>query len=398
MIIKIISIDKLKQIFTETLLNKTNKVSKISPGSVLNGVAYGVGKLQQKALKDGAIFESHLFPDSAFGIYLDNLANLRGVSARFNSTKSSGFVRVFGLPGTSYQAGIHTFTGDGIDFDVVENFIMNNHGWGYVRIQSQDTGVVNNVDALSIDKITPLPAGHDYCINEFRMTGGADFESDEDFRKRIKTEVNALATNTISKLTEVFRKINNRVLRVFNNGVDIDGDLLISLATVDGTDLTNSELNEILLRGQEYFSLNELKPNGSYYYGIKIQNVKYYPIDISVRVEISQSYSADVVRKDIQVALSQSVDYRYWKDGGIIKWLDLADIVNMTDGVERVVTNKFSPSVDIIIPKGYLPRIRGFVLMNLSGDIITNVTGTLNPVYFPIDSDFNYQSTVLRSL
>ena len=41
MITKITTADELKQIFTEILLNKTDKISDISNESVLNGMAYG---------------------------------------------------------------------------------------------------------------------------------------------------------------------------------------------------------------------------------------------------------------------------------------------------------------------------------------------------------------------
>jgi len=39
------TISTLKNLFTEVLLNKTNKVSDITENSVLNGLAYGVAKV-----------------------------------------------------------------------------------------------------------------------------------------------------------------------------------------------------------------------------------------------------------------------------------------------------------------------------------------------------------------
>jgi uncharacterized phage protein gp47/JayE len=93
MITKITSINDLKQMFLEITLNKTNKVTDISKESVLNAISYGCAKLAQKILVNLAIIESHLFPDSAYGAYLDSAAQRRGVSARFSATTSSTFLR-----------------------------------------------------------------------------------------------------------------------------------------------------------------------------------------------------------------------------------------------------------------------------------------------------------------
>ena len=52
------TISFLKNLWVETFLNKTDKVTDITDNSVLNGVAYGTAKVAQKALKDIAIVEA----------------------------------------------------------------------------------------------------------------------------------------------------------------------------------------------------------------------------------------------------------------------------------------------------------------------------------------------------
>ena len=79
MITEITAVEELKQIFLEIFLNKTDKVSDVSDESVLNGIAYGCGKLAQRTLTNQAIIEGHIFPDTAYGEYIDNLAANRGV-------------------------------------------------------------------------------------------------------------------------------------------------------------------------------------------------------------------------------------------------------------------------------------------------------------------------------
>ncbi len=398
MITKITTVEELKRVFTETLLNKTNKVTKISDGSVLNGTGYGIGKLAQKALKEIAIVESHLFVDTAYGQYLDEVAKLRGVATRLGETQSSTYIRVVGAPGTTYNPANHVFRGKGVDFIPEEVTEIPAEGFTYVKVKSLKAGEDSNVPALTIDKLSPIPTGHDYCINEFAATGGRNVEDDDTFRKRIKDEINVLARGTLSYLEQVFRKINPKVLRVYNLGLDSVGDLRVGISAVNGVLFSSGELDEIYNRGQSYFSMNELKPDGENSYGIKIVNIPYFPIDVSARVDLDSSANPDKIRKHIQIALNKVVDYRYWNNGGIIDWIDLINAIKGVKGVNRVLDNYFYPNNDIIIPKGMLPRFRGFLLMNMRGEIISNQEETLNPVFYPNESDFGYQASVLKSI
>jgi hypothetical protein len=144
--------------------------------------------------------------------------------------------------------------------------------------------------------------------------------------------------------------------------------------------------------------LNELKPDGLNNYGIKILNVPQFPIDVSCRVDIDNSYSTDEIRKQAQIALGKVVDWRYWEQGTVIEWIDLINAVKSVPGVRLTLDNFFFPNTNFTIPRGYLPRFRGFLMMNTLGTILENVSGTLNPVYYPAQSDFAYQITVLKSL
>lgn len=398
MIIKVTNVEELKKIFIETLLNKTDKVTKISSGSVLNGFGYGVGKLQQKSLKDLNVIESHLFPDVAYGEYLDEIARRSGISERFGASASSGFIRLVGAVGTTYVAGVNNFSGNGVNFILDENVTIPAIGYCYAKVTSASLGAVTNVDSLSINYVSPIPSGHSYCINEYMITGGRDIEEDDDYRQRIKDNSNELSRGTKSYLEQVFRKINPLVLRVNNQGLDSTGDLVIGVAKINGADFTDSELDELMIKAEKYFSMNELKPDGLQGYGIKIQNIPYFPIDVSVRLDLDSYVAPDEVRKNAQVNLSKFVDFRYWNDGDIIDWIGLINCIKSVNGVKRVLDNQFFPNNDIVVPRGHLPRFRGFMMLNMQGIIIQNFTNTLNPIYYPNNVDFNFQSSVLSDI
>lgn len=398
MIVKLTTVEELKQIFVENLLNSTDKVTKISEGSVLNGVAYGVAKIAQKIIKDVALIEAHQYPDTATGEYLDNIARLRGISPRYSATGSSTYVRVVGEVGTVYEKDLNKFIGNGIEFAIDETVVLGEEGFGYVKVHSINKGKQTNVPPLAINKIIPAPAGHLYCINEYQTFGGRDDEDDDLFRKRIKDEKNIVSKQTQSYLEQVFRSINPDILNVFIEGRDSSGNIIIGISNVSGGDFSQVEIDELYYRMKEFLSINELKPDGLNSYGITIKNLQYYPIDLSIRIDFDSSMNIDEIRREIQINVNKVLDWRYWVNGSTVLWLDLIEAVKNTRGVKLVADNHFFPNSDVIIPKNYLPRIRGFVLMNLNGDLILDLPNKLNPNYYPSENDFDYQSTVLRKL
>lgn len=199
MITKITSINDLKQMFLEITLNKTDKVTDISKESVLNAIAYGCAKLAQKILVNLAVIESHLFPDSAYGAYLDSAAQRRGVSPRFAATTSSTFLRLIADPGTFYSKDNLVFkSNSGVRFALEYDVTMPSDGFIYAKVKSLDVGINSNVDPISINKMVPNVLGHIACTNEFRASGGMDAETDEMFKIRIKDSVNRLSRGTLS--------------------------------------------------------------------------------------------------------------------------------------------------------------------------------------------------------
>jgi len=63
-----------------------------------------------------------------------------------------------------------------------------------------------------------------------------------------------------------------------------------------------------------------------------------------------------------------------------------------------VVDNMFYPAVDISVEKYTSPRVRGFQMLDMAGNIIFNHSGTLNPIYYPSTIDFWYQADVLSTI
>lgn len=397
MITKITPIQELKQIFLEIFLNKTDKVTDVSQESVLNGLAYGCAKIGQKCLVNQSVVEGHIFPDTAYGVYLDNLAAIRGVSPRFGASASSTYIRITADPGTYYQQAVHYFSStSGLNFELEDDVVIPISGYTYAKVHCTSTGANTNVDPLTINKINTAPTGHIACTNEYRAMGGRDNEDDALFRQRIKDSINHLSRNTIAYLEQVFMSINSNVLRIHKGSVDLDGRLNLIVVSVNGADFTQQEFDEILSRSEEYLSLADLLKNGTNFV-LKLNNVDWLPIDVDFRVDIDSAYNVDSVRRDIQIQMNKLFDYRFWKYGDKVEWENMLYVVQNVEGIRYCPDNYFLPKSDINVPKFRLPRIRSFIMRDLNGNVIFDNNGVLNDVYYPNEIDGSYINTVLFS-
>lgn len=384
------TITNLKNLFIEMFLDKTAKVSNVADGSVVNATAFGVAKVAQKAMKDIAIKEAQIFPDSATGEYLDKAAALYGVSPRKGALGSSTYIRVSADPGTVYDTTVTFVSKNGIRFQVDESLTVGESGYGYVKVRSVNAGYTTNVAPNSITNVNPQLQGHIECTNEYYAVGGRDSEDDETFRVRIKNNLNVLSKGTIEYFTQIFQNLDDRVLKVMNVGLDEKGYFVLYIVAQNGIYFTESELETLLNQSQEYFGLSELNLNGEVT-GIVLKNAEWFYVGsergMDFRLNLVPGYDVATVRKNIQVALTKYLDFRFWKAGQVVEWDDLFDIVKKSEGVKYVPDQYFFPYYDEQVPINQLPRIRGFVMRDANGNILYDSDSTLSPTFYPQDSE-----------
>jgi Baseplate J-like protein len=391
MITKIYTIEKLKSLIMELFYNKTTRITAASDESGINALFFGGAKVGQKAMKDFALVESHLFPQYAYGSNLDNAAALFGAPIRQGASGSSTYLLIRAATGTVYTAVTNVFSGEnGIDFELTEDFTVDTSGFGYAKVRSTSVGAVTNVNANTLLKVNPIPNGHVGVTNEYAATGGRDVESDDDYRLRVIEHPNIMAQKTLVYLAEIFRLTNEDVLRVLNYGIDSDAKLTLAVVLQNGADLTNSELANLLDASREYISLSDISPSGDNT-GIKLINPIWYGVGgdtitdtgIDFRIQIYDNYDVEAVRRDIQIALSNYIDFRYWDWSTSLQWSELLALIKGVVGVRFVPDAYFHPSYDITVPLGQLPRIKKFVMRDLTGNIIFSNTALIS-VFYPI--------------
>jgi len=393
MITKILSRSKLKQLWLELFLNKTDKASDVSDNSVTNAIAFGSSVVAQKCMKDIAVVESQIFPDSAVGSDLDNAAALFGVPSRRGATQSSTYLRIVADPGTFYDKTSVSFVNyNGIRFIPEDDLTIGSLGFDYLKVQSEGVGVKTNADPNSIVTINNEPTGHIAVTNEYMAVGGSDAESDELLRQRIKRHNNIISRYTLDYYTTIFQQFNPNVLRVLNLGNDNDGKRVLAIVTVNGIDLLEPDLSSLLENSKKYFSITDLNRFGDVI-GVKLVNAGWYivgdPLDdnsgtgVDFRVQLWEGYNVDDIRKRIQINLSKYLDFRYWEYGKKVEWDDLLQVVKDTEGVRYVPDGFFYPSSDEQPPVNKLPRIKKFIMRNLQGDIIGDSNNVLSPIFYP---------------
>jgi hypothetical protein len=390
------TIANLKNLWIEMFLNKTDRVSNIADGSVLNGVAYGTAKVAQKAIKDIAIVEAQIFPKSATGEYLDKSAALFGVSPRKEALGSSTYVRVFAEPGTHYEVGTKFISKNGVQFTVDQPFTVDKSGYGYISVRSVITGSATNVEANSITEVSPRPLTHIECTNEYAAIGGRDYEDDETFRNRIINYNNKLSTDTMEGWTQIFQDLDPRILKVMNVGLGEDGKTHIYLVTQNGSFFTDDELEELLTKATPYFGLTELDLQGNTL-GIVIENAKWMYVGgeegVDFRVELSPNAVIADVRKNIQIAMTKYLDFRFWEAGKKVEWDDLLEVVKTAEGVKYVPDEYFFPYFDEEVPLNMLPRIKGFRMRDLEGNILYDSGSSLSNIFYPAGESDIYKGS-----
>lgn len=382
---KIFSIEELKNLFVQELVNKADgKVSKVSDHSVLNGIAFGFAKVFQKSMKDVALLESELFPEYAFGEYLDRIALRYGISERQKNLGSSVYVKIVGTPGATYLAANCSFiSSDGATFSLVDDFTINDNGWGYALLRSDETGSNTNVRANTINKVTGQPSGHLYVNNELPATGGVDIESDESLLQRILQNFNNFSFETLSKLTYVFQKISPSVLEVRNTGLNAEGQTVLAVITSTGATLTSDELQVLTDKSLPYMSLHDLYVTNGLIGGpsfVKVKNIDAVTIDMDFRIQLDADIDLTEFKVSCQEAILSLLDFTK-KNITKIEWEDLFTIVRTQNGVRQLPEQTFfagdssiwsesMPHMDISVPATKIPRLRMFVVRDMEGNVL----------------------------
>lgn len=129
------------------------------------------------------------FPQTSYGIYLEYLGECNNVYKNL-ATKSTGIIKVKGVPGTLIQSGkvvgtVSTDIKQGIEFEFTETKIIDATGIVNVSAKCLIEGTIGNVLANTITMLITSINGVESIINEESFSGGTDIEDEENFREKL---------------------------------------------------------------------------------------------------------------------------------------------------------------------------------------------------------------------
>lgn len=382
-----------EQILAEIFLSKQNKVTKISVGSVLSAFFSAIARLVGMVEKDLAIYMSRLYPDLAFGTYLDDCAEIFGITGRFSASPSNIYLCLFAEPGTIYDTTITFQSLTGISFRLLNNVTIPNSGIAYVIALSTTTGQATNIDPFTITSLSTSPSGHLGVLNEGYAFGGQDNESDLSLRNRIKNAASTVSKDTISGLTQACIKINPLVYKIYNNGVTDSGKIDLRVLTSNGTLLTNNQLLNLQEQIRPHLSLRDVSFFNKSNTSVVFNNIDIYSIDISMQVQFSSSANIELVRRQMQIKINTFIDQYLFKLG-TLQWEDVFALCRLIDNVDYIPIESFSWKEDFKIDRPQFPKLRSFILRDLNNNILTNNQSDFNQLYSSYDQ--TYQSIVLQ--
>ncbi len=386
MITRVHTIEQIKAWVTESLFNNSKRVTKVSPHSILNGFIYGISRVFQKVMREVSLLETYLFPDSAIGSDLDAILLREGLPARFGATGSATWVRIMAEEGTVYPQYSQLISTQGITFRLEEPITMSSAGYEYAKVSSITVGSNTNVVPLSIYAFSLPPAGHLGVFNEYRAIGGRDAEDDEAIRARIKNISNVASIETMERITQLMMVFNPNVLRIFHGGIDKLGRVNLYVATQNGADLTQDEIQALTVYIAPWLSVYDLNPYNSLETGIVLRNVVYTQVSLDMSIAYNLNIGVERIRRDIQINLTKYLDFRFWASGQPVEYARVLEIVRSTNGVLFVSNNNFmlnSELNDLYMPPLSLPMISSFILRDLNLNIILPEFTLPLPVFYP---------------
>lgn len=203
-----------------------NAALDVSPASVpgqLNGI-FG-DKLRELWDVTEAVYRS-LYPDSASGEALDNVAAITGAT-RQPATRSTVTVTCTGTPATFLPAGrVVSVDGSGARFESLADATIGGGGTVDVEFRAEEFGPVP-APAATLTVIETPVAGWASATNALDAELGTDLESDVDFRARRLDQLSLAGKGTVEAIRSAVLAVSGVsqafVFENVTNITDIDG-------------------------------------------------------------------------------------------------------------------------------------------------------------------------------
>ncbi|MBQ7214925.1 MAG: baseplate J/gp47 family protein [Synergistaceae bacterium] len=249
----------------------------------------------------------------ASGSYLDHIGALLGVS-RLEASHAVTTIQFTLTAPLSYAAvipaGTRLTTGDGITFATLADCRISAGGLtGQAEAQCSSAGTSGNGYALGqVNKLVDVLAFGVSAENISETSGGADIESDENFRERIQIAPESFSTAGPKEAYKYFaRSANPDIIDVAVIGPPQTdpGHVEIYPLMTGGTLPSSEVLSEVL----KVCSADDVRPDTDYVEA-KAPAAVNYSVDIAYWIDEKDSVNSEYIRGEVESAVN---DWTVWQ-------------------------------------------------------------------------------------
>lgn len=366
-----------------------DKMAAILPSDIdLSEGGHAWNFLRPTALAVGEMYEFDLpevvkliFPEYAYGEFLDSHAQSRGMTRRA-AAAANGVLTITGEAGTIIQAGSIFSTASvndepSVDYKVLMSVKIPDSGTVNVNVQCAQTGVVGNAPANTVVLVSSKITGITSVTNEKALTGGTETENDESLIERI-TEYDKSMENRYTGCVADYKRWATSVPGVGSATV-IPAQDTTGLVTIVITDSNGDPATEQLCETVYNYIMQpndpeaRLAPINAY---LSVVPPSTMAIGISATVELADGATIETVKTaymaKLVIYLAEALDEGEIKYTRVAAALSAVEDVNDFAGLQVGIKNGDSVTYgtsNIAITSSQLPTIAADDLVLTAGTV-----------------------------
>lgn len=322
-----------------------------------------------------------IFPEWAYGEYLDGHAKARGITRRA-ATAATGEITITGAADSVIPEGSLFSTASindepSVDYRTMEAATIPGEGSVKVAIQCTQTGTIGNTAANTVILAAGKLTGVTSVTNEEEITGGTEIESDESLRERIDAYDKSQGDNFVGSVSD-YKRWAESVAGVGEATIisaqDDTGTVTIILTDANGDPATEHLITEVynhIMRpddpGERLAPVNAL---------LDVKAPETIEIGVSATVEVADDSTLEAVKTAFLENLAGYLPTAMAEEE--IKLTRVASVLSGTEGVNDYKELKIGIKTDgsvafgtanIPIAMTQLPTISGDDLALSEGDV-----------------------------
>lgn len=314
-------------------------------------------------------------PLKALGSDLDAIGVSRGL-ARLGASAASAVLEFTGTIGTTIPVGFQVRDAAGVVYQTTESGVIaantlasSVNGLKKLVAQSVVTGAASQSERGSLNSMVNaanVTGGTLVSVtNPGPSVGGADIESDDQYRSRIISYLSALNQGTRVFYEAQVRSIDPSVVRVYvSKGL---GAHTVNVYPVSrsGATYTSPQLTAIAAG---------LGPVTPVQVSVNVQNLSYTSIDIAFTGTVKNGFTATDVLNNVAYNISNFLDWSVWGFGTTVQWDDLLALASNSDGVDKISPGTFTPSMDTAVAVNSLPKLTSITFTDATSQAVSSFT------------------------